>query len=81
MRFKTGDPVLKGIHRDALLGTLHVTSNDCCLKATFEAPMGDFYVTDAEGLWSPEISKKQRVRLDRILVKHFLKKKFGKLSK
>lgn len=77
---KTGEPILKGILKSAILGTLDVIEQPCSVKATFEASlMKDSYVTDAQGIYPPNISKKPRAMIERALVKHLLKKKFGEI--
>lgn len=71
---KTGEPVFKGTF-NVNLGTLNVTAKPCRVKATFGVSLRDVHFTDAEGLWSPEISQEKRAVLDRGLAKLLLKRK------
>lgn len=72
---ETGEPVLKGLLKQAKLGTLSVTAKPCRIEATFEISIRDVFVTEAEGLWSPNISRIKRVTIDRLLASWLLKSK------
>jgi hypothetical protein len=72
----TGEPVLKGLLKNAMLGTLNVEVKPCLVKATFEVSRRDVYVTDAEGLWSPDISRNKRAVLERAIALLLLQSKF-----
>lgn len=73
---KTGEPVLKGLLKNALLGTLNVKAKPCTVKATFEVSQQDIYITDAEGLWSSDISRNKRAVLERAIALRLLQSKF-----
>lgn len=73
---KTGEPVLKGLLKNALLGTLNVKAKPCLVEATFEVSKRDIYLTDAEGLWPSDISRNKRAVLERALALHLLQSKF-----
>ena len=72
----TGEPVLKGLLKNALLGTLNIEVKPCFVVATFEVSKRDVYVTDAEGLWSPDISRNKRAVLERAIALRLLQSKF-----
>lgn len=73
---ETGQPVLKGLLKQAWLGTLKVQAKPCYVEATFEVTKRDVYLTDAEGLWPPDISRNKRAVLERMLVLRLLESKF-----
>lgn len=73
---KTGEPVLKGLLNQASLGVLQIKAKPCHVEATFEVSKRDVYVTDAEGLWSPDISRNKRAVLERAIALHLLQSKF-----
>jgi hypothetical protein len=70
-----GQPVLKGLVKNALLATMTVTAKPCCVEATFEVSPRDVYVTEAEGLWPQNISKKRRAVIERAIARRFLERK------
>ncbi len=70
-----GEPVLKGLLKDAKLATMNVTAKPCCVEATFEVSPQDVYMTEAQGLWSKNISKKRSAVIERALIRHFLERK------
>nr|WP_290228378.1 hypothetical protein [Trichocoleus desertorum] len=72
---KTGEPVLKGLLKSAKIGVLGIAGKPCQVEATFGVTLRDVHLTDAEGLWSPNISREKRAVLDRALAKQFLKHK------
>lgn len=72
---KTGEPVLKGLLKNARLGTLNVRA-PCSVKATFEVSRRDIYLTDAEGLWPSDISRNKRAVLERVIALRLLQSKF-----
>lgn len=74
---KNGEPVLKGLLKEAKLGTLDVTQKPCSLIATFEVSKRDVYLTDATGILSPEVSREKRAVLDRKLALIFLERKLS----
>ena len=70
-----GKPVLKGLLKSVLLATLNVTAKPCCIEATFEVSPRDVYVTEAEGLWPKNISKKRSAVIERAIARRFLERK------
>lgn len=73
---ETGQLVLKGLLKQKLLGTLNVKARPCYVEATFEVSKRDIYITDAEGLWPPNISRNKLAVLERIIVLRLLESKF-----
>lgn len=71
-----GEPVLRGSLHKAKLATLNVTALPCRVEATFEVSKRDVCLTDAEGLWPPDISRNKRAVLDRLIVQRLLEPKF-----
>ncbi|NEQ83176.1 MAG: tetratricopeptide repeat protein [Moorea sp. SIO2I5] len=71
---KTGQPVFKGLLKEVELGTIDVIAKPCYIEATFEVYMTDVHLTGSEGLWSPEISREERVVLDRKIALLIIKK-------
>ncbi|NEO13901.1 MULTISPECIES: hypothetical protein [unclassified Moorena] len=80
---KTGQPVFKGLLKEVELGTIDVMAKPWDIEATFEVFTPDVHLTGAEGLWSPEISREERVVLDRgialLILKHQLKPYLSKV--
>ena len=72
---KTGQPVLKGLLKNAKLGTLDMTAKPCRIEATFEVLPQDVYITEAEGLSPKHISKKRRAVIERAIARRFLERK------
>jgi len=72
---KTGEPVLKGLLKSALLGTMKVTVKPCHVKAIFEVSKQDVYLTQAEGLWPQDISRNKLAILERKMALWLLKNK------
>ena len=73
---QTGESVLKGSLTAAKLGTMEVTGRPCRVETTFEVSLGEVKLTDAEGLWSPDISDEKKAAIERGLAKLLLKHKF-----
>ncbi|MCA1994798.1 MAG: hypothetical protein LDL41_22535 [Coleofasciculus sp. S288] len=71
-----GDPVLKGVLRQETLGTLNAIDLPCRVEATFEVSQRDVCLTDAEGLWPPDISRNKRAVLARLIIQRLLAPKF-----
>jgi hypothetical protein len=71
-----GEPVLKGLLKKAKLATLNVSALPCRVEATFEVSKRDVCLTDAEGLWPPDISRNKRAVLDRLIIQRLLEPKF-----
>jgi hypothetical protein len=76
LEVERGEPVLKGFLKNALLGTMNVREKPCYLEATFHVSVQDVCITEVEGLWSSNISKKRSAVIERALVRSFLKRKF-----
>ncbi|MBV8886056.1 MAG: hypothetical protein JO235_18970 [Chroococcidiopsidaceae cyanobacterium CP_BM_RX_35] len=72
---RTGEPVLKGLLKRAKLGTLDIKALPCTAIATFEVSSRDVYITDAEGLWPPDISRNKQAVLERMLALRLLRSK------
>lgn len=70
-----GKPVLKGLLKSVFLATLNVTEKPCCVEATFEVSPRDVYMTEAEGLWPKNISKKRSAVIERAIARRFLERK------
>jgi hypothetical protein len=73
---EVGRPVLKGALKKAKLATLNVLALPCRIEATFEVSKRDVCLTDAEGLWPPDLSRNKRAVLDRLIVQRLLEPKF-----
>lgn len=71
-----GELVLRGSLHKTKLATLNVTAFPCRVEATFEVSKQDVYLTDAEELWPPDISRNKRAILDRLIVQRLLEPKF-----
>lgn len=72
---ETDEAVLKGILNKAKLGTLNVTAKPCRVEATFEVSPQDVYMTEAEGLWPKNISKKRKAVIERAIIRHLIERK------
>jgi len=70
-----GEPVLKGFLKKAKLATLNVMALPCRVEAIFEVSKRDLCLTDAEGLWPPDISRNKRAVLDRLIIQRLLEPK------
>ena len=70
-------PVLKGLLKPTLLGILKVTAKPCRVEVTFCVAPQDIYITHAEGLFPPTISKKKRLVIERAIAQRLFK---GKLK-
>ena len=73
---EVGGYILKGSLKTAKLATLHVLALPCRVEATFEVSKRDVCLTDAEGLWPPDLSRNKRAVLDRLIVQRLLESKF-----
>lgn len=73
---ETGQLVLKGLLKQALLGTVNVKAKPCWIEATLEVSKRDIYITDAEGLWPPDISRNKRAVLERLIAWRLLESRF-----
>jgi hypothetical protein len=71
-----GESVLKGFLKKAKLATMNAIALPCRVEATFEVSRRDVCLTDAEGLWPPNISRNKRAVLDRLIIQRLLEPKF-----
>ncbi|MEP0802727.1 hypothetical protein [Funiculus sociatus] len=69
-----GEPVLKGKIENIKLATLNVKV-PTRVEATFEVSKRDVHLTDAQGLWPPDISRNKRAVLERLIVLRVLEPK------
>lgn len=74
-KVEAGEPVLKGLLKNVRLGTLNVTAKPCRVEATFEVSPRDVCITEAEGLWPKNISKKRCAVIERAIIRRFLERK------
>ncbi len=70
------EQVIRGSLHQAKLATLNITALPCRVEATFEISKLDLCLTDAEGLWSPDISRNKKAVLERLIVQRLLEPKF-----
>lgn len=68
--------VLKGSLHQAKLATLNITALPCRVEATFEISKLDLCLTDAAGLWHPDISRNKKAVLERLIIQRLLEPKF-----
>ncbi|HBB35641.1 MAG TPA: hypothetical protein DDZ80_26450 [Cyanobacteria bacterium UBA8803] len=71
-----GEPVLKGLLNKVKLATLTITAFPCRVEAIFEVSRRDICLTDAEGLWPPDLSRNKRAVLDRLIIQRLLEPQF-----
>lgn len=71
-----GQPVLKGLLERVKLATLNITALPCRVQATFEVSQRDVCLTDAEGLWSPDLTRNKQAVLTRLIVQRLLEPQF-----
>lgn len=67
-----GGSVLKGVLKNTALATLDITEKPCYIEATFEVAPKDIYLSEAEGLWPKNISKKKSAVIERAIIRRFL---------
>jgi hypothetical protein len=72
---KSDEQVLQGIIKNVVIATIDVTGKPCRLEAVFSVSAQDVYITESEGLWSENISKKRRSIIQRAIVHRLLKRK------
>jgi hypothetical protein len=70
-----GEPVLSGVLNQVKLATVNVFALPCRIEARFEVSKRDVCLTDAEGLWPPDISRNKRAVLDRLIIQRLLEPK------
>ncbi|MGB5961838.1 MAG: hypothetical protein WBG73_14315 [Coleofasciculaceae cyanobacterium] len=69
--------VLKGVLKNTSLATLDITEKPCYIEATFEVAPRDIHLSEAEGLWPKNISKKKSVVIERAIIRRFLELKLS----
>lgn len=69
--------VLKGVLKNTALATLDVTEKPCYIEATFEVAPRDIHLSEAEGLWPKNLSKKKSVVIERAIIRRFLEQKLS----
>ena len=67
--------VLKGSLIKINLATLNILALPCKVEATFEVSQRNVCLTDAEGLWLPDISRNKKAVLDRLIIQRLLEPK------
>lgn len=67
-----GGSVLKGTLKNTALAILDITAKPCYIEAIFEVTPRDIYLSEAEGLWPKNLSKKKSVVIERAIVRRFL---------
>jgi hypothetical protein len=72
-----GGSVLKGVLKNTALATLDITEKPCYIEATFEVAPRDIYLSEAEGLWPRNISKKKSAVIERAIIRRFLEQKLS----
>ena len=72
---ESSEPVLKGLLKNALLATINVKAKPCYVEAIFHVLPQDVCMTEAEGIWPQNISKKRRLIMERAIIRHFFKRK------
>lgn len=70
-----GELVLRGSLYQAKLATLNITALPCRVEATFVISKQDLCLTDAEGLWPPDISRNKKAVLERLMIQRLLEPK------
>ncbi|OYQ61987.1 hypothetical protein B9G53_24505 [Pseudanabaena sp. SR411] len=69
--------VFEGQYSIPKLGILQILQRTCEVEARFEVSLKDIYVTDASGLYSPNMDRDSQVVLDRAIANLFLKHRLG----
>lgn len=72
-----GGSVLKGVLKNTALATLDVTAKPCYIEASFEVAPRDIHLSEAEGLWPKNLSKKKSVVIERAIIRRFLEQKLS----
>ena len=72
-----GGSVLKGVLKNTALATLDVKAKPCYLEAIFDVAPRDIHLSEAEGLWPKNISKKKSVVIERAIIRRFLEQKLS----
>ncbi|NEP57013.1 MAG: hypothetical protein F6K31_08315 [Symploca sp. SIO2G7] len=66
---------LKGSLIKVNLATLNILALPCRVEATFEVSQRNVCLTDAEGLWLPDISRNKKAVLEKLIVQRLLEPK------
>ncbi|NES21790.1 MAG: hypothetical protein F6K41_23415 [Symploca sp. SIO3E6] len=66
---------LKGSLLKVNLATLNILALPCRVEATFEVSQRNVCLTDAEGLWLPDLSRNKKAVLEKLIVQHLLEPK------
>ncbi|NER21127.1 MAG: hypothetical protein F6J96_10525 [Symploca sp. SIO1C2] len=66
---------LKGSLLKVNLATLNILALPCRVEATFEVSQRNVCLTDAEGLWLPDLSRNKKAVLEKLIVQHVLEPK------
>lgn len=69
--------LLKASSQRLTLGTLKLQEQPCHLIATFEIRPSGLTITDAEGLWRPDISPNKHAIIDRLLARYLVQHYFS----
>lgn len=67
-----GGSVLKGVLKNTTLATIDITSKPFYIEAIFEVTPRDIHLSEAEGLWPKNLSKKKSVVIERAIVRRFM---------
>ncbi|HEY9653708.1 MAG TPA: hypothetical protein V6C95_23805 [Coleofasciculaceae cyanobacterium] len=70
-----GGLVLKGVLEQVKLATVTAIAFPCRVEATFEVSKRDVCLTDAEGLWPPDLSRNKQAILARLIIQRLLEPK------
>jgi hypothetical protein len=70
---KSHEPILKGQMTKVLIGRVSILENECSIDAVFEIRgQRDIFLTDAGGLWSPDIGRNKLAVLEREIFLRFI---------
>jgi len=72
---KTGETVLKGLLKQAKLGTLEIDAQPCQIDATFTLSKQDICLTSVDGIWPADINHNKRAWIERRIVLWMLESK------
>jgi hypothetical protein len=68
--------ILKGTLADVPLALIDITQFPLCIEAIFTVSMKDVKLTEADGLFSPDISNEKKAAIDRGIIKLLIRHKF-----
>ena len=72
---RTGEPVLRGLLKQARLGRLEIATPPCQIDASFTISKLDLCLTGAEGIWPADISHNKRAWIERGILLWMLESK------